>query len=297
MKQFLSKAGIYFHRFSDKIMERRAQQWFELSKNYFASGALEDALTCLKRTLSIKYNFPSAYYLMADIMMPGESYLDILSHFHNYLKPQSYVEIGVGKGDSLALAQHPTVSIGIDPFPCIEKKIRSFAKIYPMPSDEFFENYNLFTELQINNLSLAFIDGLHHSEQVLKDFINLERYADDKTVIIIHDCLPICKMVASRNDNTVFWTGDTWKLILFLIKYRPDLDINVVPTSPSGLSIITKCDPKSTLLIEKYDQFVSEQQHQKLPYDYLDSLEGKMFMSSYKIVPNEWHEIVKLLPH
>jgi tetratricopeptide (TPR) repeat protein len=297
MKQVFSKAEIYFHRLSDKIIEGRARQWFELSKNYFANGALEDAFRCLIKTLSIKYNFSSAYSLMAEIMMPGENYLDILSRFHNYLKPQSYVEIGVDKGDSLALAQHPTVSIGIDPFPRIEKKIRSFAKIYPVPSDEFFEKYNLFTELQINNLSMAFIDGLHHSDQVLKDFINLERYADDKTVIIIHDCLPICKTVANRSNDTVFWTGDTWKLILFLIKYRPDLDINVVPAPPSGLSIITKCDSKSTLLIEKYDQFVSELQHQKLPYEYLYSLEGKMFMSLYKIVPNEWHEIVKLLPY
>jgi len=297
MKRVLSKAEIYFHRFSDKIIERRARQWFELAKNYSSNGALEDALTCLKRTISIKYNFSSAYYLMAENLMPGDNYLDILSRIHNYLKPQSYVEIGVDKGDSLALAQHYTVSIGIDPFPRIEKKIRSFAKIYPMPSDKFFENYNLFNELQIDNLSLAFIDGLHHSEQVLRDFINIERYADDKTVIIIHDCLPICNIVANRINNMFFWTGDTWKLILFLIKYRPDLDINVVPTPPSGLGIITKCDSKSTLLMEKYDQFVSEQQHQELPYDYLDSLEGRMFMSLYKIVPNEWREIVKILPY
>jgi hypothetical protein len=128
------------------------------------------------------------------------------------------------------------------------------------------------------------------------DFINLERYSDKDTVIILHDCLPINRLTAGRTRATAFWAGDTWKVVPFLIKYRPDLNINVIPTAPSGLGIITNLDPNSTLLLEKYNRFISEHQNQDLPYDYLNSSEGLLFRSSLNIVPNEWEQILRLLP-
>lgn len=296
MDQIKSKADIYFHRLCDKIRERRARQLLELSKHYLAKGSPEEAMACLKRSLLINNNFSGAYGLMAKILMPGDNYLSVLARFHEYIKPETYVEIGVHKGNSLALAQDQTVTIGIDPFPCIEKKIRSNARIYPITSDEFFGRYNLFEELKKEKLSLAFIDGLHHSEQVLKDFINLERYSDKDTVIILHDCLPISKTVASRTRSTTFWTGDTWKAIMFLIKYRPDLNIRTIPTPPSGLIIVTNFDSSSTILSDKYDQFISDYQNQELPYDYLDSTEGKLFINSYTVVPNQESSVRLLIP-
>jgi tetratricopeptide (TPR) repeat protein len=295
MKQLWYKAGIYFKRLLEKINEERARQWVERSKDYLAKGRVDEALTCLKRSLSLEQNFMSAYNLMAKIMMPGDDYISILSRLHQYINPKSYVEIGVFEGESLALTQHSTLSIGIDPFPHIRKEIKSYAKIYPITSDEFFKTYNLFEELKTRKLSLAFIDGLHHSEQLLMDFINLERYSDNDTVIILHDCLPINRLIAGRTRSTAFWAGDTWKVVPFLIKYSPDLNINVIPTAPSGLGIITNLDPNSTLLLEKYSQFISEHQNQDLPYDHLNSSEGLLFRSSLNIVPNEWEQILQLL--
>jgi Methyltransferase domain len=37
---------------------------------------------------------------------------------------------------------------------------------------------------------MAFIDGLHHFEQVLRDFINVEKRATSEGLIVIHDCIP-----------------------------------------------------------------------------------------------------------
>jgi hypothetical protein len=121
--------------------------------------------------------------------MPGDDYLTTLSRFHNFLNPESYVEIGVDTGKSLAPVGLQTEEIGIDPNP--HEGIESHTKLFKMPSNEFFESHNLLEELGAPRLALAFIDGLHSFEQVLMDFINLERYADDRTIILIHDCLPL----------------------------------------------------------------------------------------------------------
>lgn len=99
---------------------------------------------------------------MHKALFPGDNYLAILSGFHASLEPESYVEIGVNHGNSLALAKKDTKVVGIDPNPLITNTIKSRAKIYPMTSDEFFESYDLFKELDTTKLGLAFIDGLHH---------------------------------------------------------------------------------------------------------------------------------------
>ena len=50
------------------------------------------------------------------------------------------------------------------------------ATIYELTSDEFFARYDL-SELLGGPVELAFIDGLHLFEQVLRDFVNLERHS------------------------------------------------------------------------------------------------------------------------
>jgi hypothetical protein len=99
MKQAWYKAGIYLHRLCEKINEERARQWVERSKGYLDKGSVDEALTCLKRSLSLEKNFMSAYNLMAKILMPGDDYISILSRLHQYLNPKSYVEIGVFEGE------------------------------------------------------------------------------------------------------------------------------------------------------------------------------------------------------
>ena len=107
-------------------------------------------------------------------------------------------------------------------------------------------------------MDLAFIDGLHLFEQALKDFINIEKYSHPNTVVLIHDCIPINDLTASRNRVTSFWSGDPWKVIPCLLKYRPDLHIAVIPTYPTGLGIITGLDPQSTLLADQYDKVIDD---------------------------------------
>jgi len=271
--------------------KKRAQQWVLRGENYFSQGAFEKALACSKKAISI-CGLKSAYSLMHHALFPGDNYMSILSGFHENLELESYVEIGVHNGKSLALAKHDTKVVGIDPEPRINRPIKSCAKIYPIPSDHFFESYDLFKELGTTKLDLAFIDGLHHFDQALRDFINLERYANKETIILIHDCIPITRLVGNRERVTPFWTGDVWKMLPCLKKYRPDLKVHIIPADPSGLGIITNLDPNSTVLSDKFSKIDSEYRSLDLGYDYLDLDKNK----TLNIVPNNWQDVAKIIP-
>lgn len=203
-----------------------------------------------------------AYFMLkAELEMPGEDYYTWLQNFHKWLKPASYVEIGLGYGRSLALAGPGTKVVGIDPYQGTWEKLNYVcphgpATLFPLTSDAFFEQYDLRKVIGYETFDLGFIDGLHLFEQALKDFINLERYSRRDSVILIHDCLPIAPVVAERERSTGFWTGDVWRIIPCLKTFRPDLKIMTIPTKPSGLGVVTNLDHASTILTENYDDIV-----------------------------------------
>ena len=57
---------------------------------------------------------------------------------------------------------------------------------------------------------------MHHFEYALRDFMNLERFSNPASTILIHDCLPIDEITADRERSTTIWSGDIWRLILLL---------------------------------------------------------------------------------
>lgn len=223
--------------------------------------------------------------------MPGDDYLAVLSRFHEWLKPESYVEIGVWHGDSLALAKPETQTVAIDPFPQIQTAIGSRARLYPVPSDAFFSTRNLLQELGASRLALGFIDGLHLFEQTLMDFANVEKYSDARTIVLIHDCLPVARCMAARERETGYWCGDVWKVAMCLSKYRPDLTLSVLPTYPSGLIMVTRLNPESSVLRDGFRSIVAEYRDQPLPYDYLAA--DNVADALPNTIPNDWEHIVR----
>ena len=187
------------------------------------------------------------------IPVEGNIYLEVLSAFHDSLNPKTYLEIGVSHGDSLKFAN--CRAIGVDPEPQI--KDNSEYLIYAKTSDLFFKE-NAEQLFLTDKIDLAFIDGMHLFEFALRDFINIEKYAHSNTYILIHDILPRCFSEASRGRVTVDWTGDIWRLILGLRKYRPDLNITVLDSYPTGLGVITQLNPDSEILIDNYDEIVAD---------------------------------------
>lgn len=203
----------------------------------------------------------SLFVLAAEKEMPGNDYYVWLQRFHQWLRPASYVEIGLGHGRSLALAGSDTKAIGIDPYQGFWEKLNYVcphgpATLFPLTSDDFFAQHDLREVMERESFDLGFIDGLHLFEQALKDFINLERYARKDSVILIHDCLPIAPIVAERERCTGFWTGDVWRIIPCLKTFRPDLKIMTIPSKPSGLGVVTNLDASSTALSDNYDDIV-----------------------------------------
>jgi hypothetical protein len=189
--------------------------------------------------------------------MPGPSYLEWLTRFHECLLPSTYVEIGVESGKSLQFAKFPTKAIGIDPEPHIVYGTQTWSRIFKSTSDDFFKNQDLKLILQ-DYVKLSFIDGLHYFEQALKDFINIEKSSTKDTVVLLHDVLPAVAETAKREWTTFYWAGDTWKIMPILQLYRPDLFIKTIPTYPTGLGYVTNLDPHSTILTDSFDHIVEK---------------------------------------
>jgi hypothetical protein len=117
-----------------------------------------------------------------------------------------------------------------------------------MTSDEFFKTSASQVFRDQGTISLAFIDGLHLFEQVLKDFIYVERYCSSSSVVVLHDTLPLASVPAERSRKSKFWCGDVWKILPCLRHYRPDLHLVTVPAYPTGLTFITRTDPSNKTL-------------------------------------------------
>jgi predicted O-methyltransferase YrrM len=186
-------------------------------------------------------------------------YLAFLRAMHQHARPRSYVEIGVSKGASLALASRKTRVVGIDPAPKIDRRLPRRTDVYAETSDAFFVGHDLAA--MIGTVDIAFIDGMHLFEQALRDFTNVERYMARDGVILIHDCYPPYAEWASRSPRAGKWAGDVWKVLAILDEYRPDVNVDVVAVNPTGLGIVTVLDPGNTTFRDHHDEIVARYLH------------------------------------
>jgi predicted O-methyltransferase YrrM len=188
----------------------------------------------------------------------GMHYLDCISRLHKLVDPDWYLEIGTDQGASLVLAT--CRSIAIDP------EFRLAGAVWEnKPALHMFQDTSdaVFASGDVAKLSakidLAFIDGMHLFEFVLRDFINVERMMSPDGVIILHDVVPIGSASSARDwdrSKTRAWTGDVWKMTEILRRWRPDLSVDVLDARPSGLAIVRGLDPASTRLEQAVDEIV-----------------------------------------
>ncbi|WP_144106957.1 class I SAM-dependent methyltransferase [Paraburkholderia sp. BCC1886] len=178
----------------------------------------------------------------------------VLGRIHQILQPSNYLEIGVQTGKSIALAK--CNAIGVDPAPTISVALPDRVKLIRATSDQFFaeQALNLLSE----PVDMAFIDGMHLFEYALRDFINIEKYAGQHTLVVIDDILPVAPAQAARDRKTRAWTGDVWKLLPILRERRPDLSLLLLNAYPTGLVCISGLNSKSTALQKAYREIVSE---------------------------------------
>lgn len=175
-------------------------------------------------------------------------YLDILAELHERLSPSLYLEIGIRHGRSLALARGPAV--GIDPQPNVSVELPPSTRLIQATSDQFF---SAEPSALAGPIELAFIDGMHLFEYVLRDLMNVERHSSPHTLVVVDDVFPSHPAQGERDRRTRVWTGDVWKIMKCLQKYRPDLFVLGLDTSPTGLLLVGGLDPRNRVLIENYN--------------------------------------------
>lgn len=200
-------------------------------------------------------------------MVDVNDYYRVLQKIHHFVRPRTYLEIGVRHGESWRFAAPDAMSIGVDPNPRIHHQVDSKAALFQGTSDDFFATRDpraVFGGLPVD---LAFIDGMHQFEFALRDFMNIERVSSPRSVVLLHDCLPIDEETSTREMNTSLWSGDIWKVVVCLKKERPDLQIDVFDTGPTGLAAIQGLNPSDNRLHERYADI--EAQYIDLPYSML----------------------------
>lgn len=216
---------------------------------------------------------------------------EFLRDLHKATANRNYLEIGVNDGRSLRLSRVP--SIAIDPAFKVVTEIKCDVHLVKATSDDFFARDNPLQHLKggrhpLRNLKrgrspfgywrrttldLSFIDGMHLFEYALRDFINVEKHSDWSSVIVFDDMLPRNIDEAARDRHTGAWTGDVYKIVEILGRYRPDLVTVLVDTEPTGQLVVFGADPANTVLSDKYDEIMAEfdvPDPQKVPEAILD---------------------------
>jgi tetratricopeptide (TPR) repeat protein len=257
--------------------------------SHLALDRLEQARSRLDSALALDPTLPRLHMILSGMRMPGPFYVDLLPKIHGHLRPRTYVEVGVETGQTLCLALPETRAIGIDPEPVLAHALSARTTVQAMTSDEYFATHDVQAELGGLPIDLAFIDGMHHFEFALRDFINIEKNCTPRSTILIHDCYPFDRFTAERERHVVFWSGDIWRFMLALRKYRPDLRLHTLAAAPTGLGVARGLDPQSRVLEERFDEIVRE--FLALDYSVLDSDKaGKL-----ALYPNDWERIKAIL--
>lgn len=199
----------------------------------------------------------------------GIDYNHVLSWFHQFLNPSTYFEIGTLFGGTLRGVAARTVAV--DPRFQVSNDIigsKPELHLFQKTSDDFFREHDL-SGIFSKKVDLAFLDGMHRYEYLLRDFMNAEKHCENNSVIILHDCIPTDMYVARRNvddleeiyhdvRNPQWWAGDVWKMAMILKVSRPDLRIYAFDAPPTGLICITNLDQKSSVLADAYDDNIEK---------------------------------------
>jgi len=212
---------------------------------------------------------------MPDRFHHGKNYLEVIEQMCRVLQPERYFEIGTHKGHSL---KHVNCnSVAVDPNFQIEGDVvgkKQSCFLFQMTSDRFFETHDPKAMLG-GPIQLAFLDGMHRFEFLLRDFINTERHSTQNSVLLLHDCFPLSiemteRMYDGRNRSgydriksrediehpAFWWTGDVWKMLWILSQFRPELTVICMDAEPTGLVAVTGLSPKSTVLSDRYFEIV-----------------------------------------
>lgn len=126
----------------------------------------------------------------------------------------SYLEIGVQNGYCFNQIECE-VKLAVDPV--WTDRITEFEM---MDSDTFFKANS-------NTFDIVFIDGLHHSDQVLADLVNSASILNPGGTILLHDMLPTSEVTQRVPRASKEWYGDCWKVGHILSFANYDIEFKI----------------------------------------------------------------------
>ncbi len=132
---------------------------------------------------------------------------DLINHLIQLRGLKSYLEIGTFN------REHNFNLINAEEKHCVDPDPTAKAD-YIMTSDDFFKDWSFFRKWD-----LIFIDGLHHADQVRKDFENALKVLNDKGFIVLHDCNPHSEKITHVPRDNGEWCGDVYKFACTLSEY------------------------------------------------------------------------------
>lgn len=123
---------------------------------------------------------------------------------------KSYLEIGIQNPANNFDKINCERKVGVDP------DVMNRSDIYDISSDRFFLdhfNTHIFNPTP-ETFDLIFIDGLHHADQVKRDFENSLRCLSDNGFIVIHDVLPENEAGTIVPRETKVWWGTVFSFAM-----------------------------------------------------------------------------------
>ena len=260
-----------------------------LADSFLAGSIKDEGITFFNRMLIRSPGSEVLYRGLCRLIFPGDHYIQVLKTLHHQLKPNFYLEIGVAKGASLSCVMASTDAVGVDPNPKIARKIGRNITIFRETSDAFFQGYESRPQTANRMIDFAFIDGLHHFEQTLRDFINVEKRASDNGLIALHDCIPFDEKNSARDDNAAYWVGDVWKTLAILMDHRPELNIAIIGAPPSGLVLVRGLVSTSRTLEQNFTTMVDD-------YRSLNIADWeRTYAPRIRMIPSHAEDVVKAL--
>ena len=112
-------------------------------------------------------------------------------------------------------------------------------------------------------VDLAYLQRGRVFEDVLRDFVHIERHSRASTVVVIDGVLPTTQNMAWRVAPPSFerpepWVADVFKLTALLGAERPDLTLRLVDAAPYGALIVSGLDSRNVVLDRRFERLVAD---------------------------------------